>query len=184
LSRFFGGFSPCELLGLPASDGFTPSGAAAAAAKPFDSTELVARIHALARRPGVASSAGLGSGDLTMDSRRRVVNRAGRTLTLAPKEFAVLECLLAADGRPVPAEELLRRVRDEAADPFTLHGTWEKVGSGTRRSRASSCAARASGSADRRIRLARVAGTRSLIVALTCRNYALRSVAGVGFEPT
>jgi DNA-binding response OmpR family regulator len=36
-----------------------------------------------------------------------------------PKEFAVLECLLQADGRPVPAEELLRRVWDEAADPFT-----------------------------------------------------------------
>ena len=31
----------------------------------------------------------------------------------------MLECLLAADGRPVPAEELLERVWDEAADPFT-----------------------------------------------------------------
>jgi DNA-binding response OmpR family regulator len=31
----------------------------------------------------------------------------------------VLECLLAADGRPVPAEELLERVWDEATDPFT-----------------------------------------------------------------
>ena len=31
----------------------------------------------------------------------------------------MLECLLAADGRPVSAEELLERVWDEAADPFT-----------------------------------------------------------------
>jgi DNA-binding response OmpR family regulator len=54
-----------------------------------------------------------------MDAERRVVTRAGRKLTLTPKEFAVLECLLRADGRPVPAEELLRRVWDEAADPFT-----------------------------------------------------------------
>jgi len=50
---------------------------------------------------------------------RRVVTRAGRKLALTPKEFAVLKCLLAADGRPVPAEELLARVWDEATDPFT-----------------------------------------------------------------
>jgi DNA-binding response OmpR family regulator len=54
-----------------------------------------------------------------MDPGRRLVTRAGRKLTLTPKEFAVLECLLAADGRPVRAEELLARVWDEAADPFT-----------------------------------------------------------------
>lgn len=45
--------------------------------------------------------------------------RAGRRLSLSPKEFAVLECLLAAEGRPVPAEELLQNAWDEAADPFT-----------------------------------------------------------------
>ena len=87
--------------------------------KPFDFTELVARIQALARRPGAPPPAGLGFGDLAMDPGRRMVTRAGRKLALTPKEFAVLECLLAADGRPVPAEELLRRVWDEAADPFT-----------------------------------------------------------------
>ncbi len=54
-----------------------------------------------------------------MDPARRLVTRAGRRLALTPKEFAVLECLLKADGRPVPAEELLQRVWDEAADPFT-----------------------------------------------------------------
>ncbi len=40
-------------------------------------------------------------------------------LSLTPKEFAVLECLLAAQGRVVSAEELLERVWDEAANPFT-----------------------------------------------------------------
>jgi DNA-binding response OmpR family regulator len=99
-----------EGLGLGADD-YLP--------KPFDFTELVARIEALARRPGAPQSAGLGFGDLTMDSQRRLATRNGRKLALTPKEFAVLECLLAADGRPVPAEELLRRVWDEAADPFT-----------------------------------------------------------------
>ena len=38
---------------------------------------------------------------------------------MTPKEFALLECLLAADGRVVSAEELLARVWDEAVNPFT-----------------------------------------------------------------
>jgi DNA-binding response OmpR family regulator len=47
------------------------------------------------------------------------VFRGDRRLSLTPKEFALLECLLAAGGRVVSAEELLRRVWDEAANPFT-----------------------------------------------------------------
>jgi DNA-binding response OmpR family regulator len=74
--------------------------------KPFDFAELVARIRALARRPPVAVPPVLAV-------------RAGRRLDLSPKEFAVLECLLAAGDRIVSAEELLERVWDSAADPFT-----------------------------------------------------------------
>lgn len=87
--------------------------------KPFDFTELVARIEALGRRPGTPPPAGLAHQDLSVDPGRRTAVRAGRRLALTPKEFAVLECLLRADGLPVSAEELLRRVWDEAADPFT-----------------------------------------------------------------
>ena len=87
--------------------------------KPFDFAELVARIRALARRPPVAVPLVLTTGDLTVDPARRVVFRAGRRLDLSPKECAVLECLLAAGDRVVSAEELLERVWDSAADPFT-----------------------------------------------------------------
>ncbi len=61
----------------------------------------------------------LEDGDLTLDPGHRVAFRAGRRLDLSPKEFAVLECLLASGGRVVSAEELLERAWDEAADPFT-----------------------------------------------------------------
>ncbi|WP_344648259.1 response regulator transcription factor [Cryptosporangium japonicum] len=87
--------------------------------KPFDFAELVARVRALGRRPGAGLPPLLSAGEVTLDPSRRVVTRAGRRLDLSPKEFAVLEYLLAAAGRVVPAEELLEHVWDEAADPFT-----------------------------------------------------------------
>lgn len=87
--------------------------------KPFDFAEMVARVQALGRRPGAAQSGRLGYADLSLDPVQRVAARAGRRLALRPKEFAVLECLLAARGKPVSAEELLERVWDPAADPFT-----------------------------------------------------------------
>ena len=88
-------------------------------AKPFDFAELVARVRALGRRPGTAVPPILEYGDFTLDPGRRVATREGRRLELSRKEFAVLECLLAANGRLVSAEDLLERVWDEAADPFT-----------------------------------------------------------------
>ncbi|MEJ3658107.1 response regulator transcription factor [Actinomycetes bacterium KLBMP 9759] len=87
--------------------------------KPFAFAELVARIRALARRSQPALPPVLTSGDLRLDPSTRVATRNGRRLDLTPKEFAVLELLLSARGRVVSAEELLERVWDEAADPFT-----------------------------------------------------------------
>lgn len=87
--------------------------------KPFEFAELVARVRALGRRPGAAVPPKLQRGELTLDSSRRVAFRGDRRLLLSPKEFALLEYLMAADGRVISAEELLARVWDEAADPFT-----------------------------------------------------------------
>ena len=87
--------------------------------KPFRFPELVARLQALARRTGTAHSAVLTGGGVELDPARRTVTRDGRELTLSPKEFGVLRVLLEADGAVVSAEDLLRRVWDENADPFT-----------------------------------------------------------------
>jgi len=87
--------------------------------KPFNIAELVARIRALARRSRPALPPILAHGDLRLDSARRIATRGGRRLDLSPKELAVLELLLAAQGTVVPAEELLERVWDEPANPFT-----------------------------------------------------------------
>jgi DNA-binding response OmpR family regulator len=87
--------------------------------KPFAYAELIARIRAVARRSRTASPPVLTHGDLRLDPAQRVATRAGMRLPLSPKELAVLEYLLTADGRAVSAEELLERVWDEAADPFT-----------------------------------------------------------------
>jgi DNA-binding response OmpR family regulator len=99
-----------EGLGLGADD-YLP--------KPFDFSELVARVRALGRRAPAPLPPTLESGDVTVDPNRRVAFRAGRRLELSPKEFAVLECLLASGDRVVSTEELLERVWDEHADPFT-----------------------------------------------------------------
>ena len=87
--------------------------------KPFAMPELIARIHALNRRSTPATPPVMTHGDIHLEPARRVAERAGRDLHLTRKEFGVLEVLMAADGRVVSAEELLEKVWDEHADPFT-----------------------------------------------------------------
>ena len=87
--------------------------------KPFAFTELVARIRALRRRAQPALPPVLTCGDISLDPARLRAWRAGEPLDLGPKEFGVLELLLSAQGRVVSAEELLERVWDEMADPFS-----------------------------------------------------------------
>ena len=86
--------------------------------KPFAFAELVARLWALARRSPASPPVAV-KHDLVFDRARRRVSRGGRPVSLTRKEMGILDVLLAADGGVVSAEELLERVWDENADPFT-----------------------------------------------------------------
>jgi DNA-binding response OmpR family regulator len=88
-------------------------------AKPFAMAELAARIRALARRARPALPPVLLRGELRLDPAHRVATRGGRPLALRPKELAVLELLLAAQGAVVSVDELMEKAWDEMADPFT-----------------------------------------------------------------
>jgi len=86
--------------------------------KPFAFHELVARIRALGRR-GPGTPAVVQRGDLLIDRARHRASRGGQALALTRKEFAVLDCLAAANGATVSAEQLLEHAWDAHADPFS-----------------------------------------------------------------
>jgi DNA-binding response OmpR family regulator len=87
--------------------------------KPFDMSELLARVRALGRRSGPARTPVLTRAGLRLDPHAREVYRDERLIPLSRKEFAVLEELLRAEGGAVSSELLLERAWDENADPFT-----------------------------------------------------------------
>jgi DNA-binding response OmpR family regulator len=87
--------------------------------KPFAMAELVARIQALGRRPNAVRMPVIAVGDLQIDTNRRTARRREQDLNLTRKEFGVLEVLAGKPGDVVSAEELLEKVWDEEADPFT-----------------------------------------------------------------
>ena len=87
--------------------------------KPFAFAELAARVLALGRRVARPRPPVLGVADVELDTARRQARRGGRELSLTAKELGVLETLIIAEGSVVSAEELLTRVWDENADPFT-----------------------------------------------------------------
>jgi DNA-binding response OmpR family regulator len=87
--------------------------------KPFAFAELVARVQALGRRARPALPPVLERAGVLLDLPRHQASRDGRFLPLSPKEFAVLEVLMRAEGAVVSAEDLLEKAWDEHADPFT-----------------------------------------------------------------
>jgi two-component system, OmpR family, response regulator len=80
-------------------------------AKPFAARELLARVHALSRRPPVAEDpALLRAGTLELDRLKRVAQRGGRRLDLQPQEFKLLEFLLIHAEQAVTRSMLLEHV--------------------------------------------------------------------------
>lgn len=89
-------------------------------AKPFAMTELNARLAALARRPRLGEAATrLRVADLELDRISREVRRAGRTIELQPREFRLLEYLMAHAGRVVTRTMLLEHVWEFHFEPQT-----------------------------------------------------------------
>lgn len=82
--------------------------------KPFDFRELVARIRVVARRGGLPTGTGGGFvlkiADLELNSHTRIVKRAGVTVTLTKKEFALLEFMLQNPERVLSRAEIAERV--------------------------------------------------------------------------
>ena len=88
--------------------------------KPFSFAELLARIQALMRRSGMATSpVRLGAGDLSMDLLTREVRRDGQRIDLQPREFSLLEYLLRNKGTVISKTMILEHVWDYHFDPQT-----------------------------------------------------------------
>ena len=97
--------------------------------KPFALQELQARVRALARRRPALAPRTVRVADLEIDLAGRRAKRAGRTIELTAKEFALLECFALH-----PDEVLVRRLRRKLDDDFepklihTMRGAGYRLG--------------------------------------------------------
>jgi DNA-binding response OmpR family regulator len=87
--------------------------------KPFFIEELIARVHAVARRGSGASQSLLAVADLAVNLLTREVTRAGHTIELTAREFALLESLMRSPGRVLTRAQICEQVWDYNFDPGT-----------------------------------------------------------------
>ena len=88
--------------------------------KPYELTELVARVEALGRRRGPTNiQTTFSVADLEMDILARTVRRGGKKIDLQPREFRLLEYLLRHAGQVVTRTMLLENVWEYHFDPQT-----------------------------------------------------------------
>jgi DNA-binding response OmpR family regulator len=87
--------------------------------KPFEFGELLARLRALLRRSGELRPALIAIEDLVLDTRGQRVSRAGRSIVVTTKEYALLEFLARNTGRVIGRAEIAEHVWDESFDPFS-----------------------------------------------------------------
>jgi len=84
--------------------------------KPFDLTELVARLHALFRRGRAPRPATLQVGDLSLDPAERVVRRGQHMIELTAREFSLLEYFMRHPSESLSRTRLVQHVWDDAFD--------------------------------------------------------------------
>lgn len=87
--------------------------------KPFSLDEFTARVQALVRRKGEVRPPVLQVGDLVLDTGRRHVSRAGVTVSLTAKEFAILELMMRRPSEVIVREELIEHCWGERESPFS-----------------------------------------------------------------
>ena len=87
--------------------------------KPFDLSELLARLRALIRRAAGQAQQHLELGDVLIDTRARSVQRAGQPVTLTAREYAILEYLALHRGEVVTRTELYEHLFDESDDTLS-----------------------------------------------------------------
>jgi len=88
-------------------------------AKPYHFPELLARVRALLRRGPAFTPSTLACHDLTIDTRARLVVRAGRTVALTTKEYTLLEYLMRRHGEVVGRADIAEHVWDDSFDPMS-----------------------------------------------------------------
>jgi DNA-binding response OmpR family regulator len=87
--------------------------------KPFDFKELLARLRALLRRPSEIRPRTIRIEDLTIDTASHAATRAGKSVSLTAKEYALLEFLAVNENRVVGREQIAEHVWDESFDPLS-----------------------------------------------------------------
>lgn len=87
--------------------------------KPFAIDELLARVEALSRRRYGARTSIIELDDLAVDLSRKEVERAGRKVVLAPRQFALLEYLIMRKGEVVSRTDIEEHIYDEYQSPLS-----------------------------------------------------------------
>ncbi|HEX8955304.1 MAG TPA: response regulator transcription factor [Burkholderiaceae bacterium] len=102
--------------------------------KPFDMTELLARMRAVVRRRNGHAASKLDNGTLSLDLNTREISVEGRSMRLSSREFALIEALLIRPGAILSRQDLEDRIYgwhhevESNAVEFIIHGLRKKLG--------------------------------------------------------